>query len=318
MLFIFSFAHSEERKIAIVGAGPAGLSAAIYAARAMHEVVLYTGHRDSQLLKTEQVDNYIGAPEVSGFNLMEKMLSQLKGLNIELIERNVVALSKEGHRYRIEDKNGDVRTYKAVIFATGSVAKTLHLENEDQLWGRGLSTCALCDGNLFKGKDVVVIGGGNSALEEALYLSRIARRVYIVHRRDSFRGDKTLQEALRKQSNIITCMDSEVVKLNQGNGSLTGIELISKSKKKRSEIRVSGVFYAIGSMPNTQCLDSNDFKDILGSGGEVVTTKWGVVTDMPGFFVAGDVADRRFSQAITAAGDGCKAALEMDAYIGQR
>jgi thioredoxin reductase (NADPH) len=302
------------RKVIIIGSGPAGYTAAIYAARANLAPLQLTGFQPGgQLMLTTLVENYPGFVDgIDGPPLMETFKKQAERFGTEMIAEDVAAVDFGRRPFTVTA--GDV-TYEAdtVIIATGASAKLLGLDSELRLMGRGVSTCATCDGFFFKDQNIMVVGGGDSAMEEALYLARLGRKVEVVHRRDTLRASKIMQERAFKNPKIEFIWDSEVEDIaDVEKGKVTGVRLRNVKTEARVERPVDGLFVAIGHRPNTEIfrgqveLLPNDYIKVAPG-----TTR----TSMPGVFAAGDVQDFTYRQAVTAAGSGCMAALEAERYL---
>src|SRR5262249_27418010 len=306
--------YMTTRKIVVIGSGPAGYTAAIYAARANLAPVMFTGvQHGGQLMLTTLVENYPGFAEgVQGPELMETMRKQAAHFGTEMIDEDVPAVDLSRRPFVVTA--GD-QTYEAqaVVIATGASAKLLGLPGESKLMGRGVSTCATCDGFFFKDQNIMVVGGGDSALEEALYLSRLGRRVDVVHRRDTLRASKIMQERALKNPKIDFIWDTVVEDiLGVDGGKVTGVRLRNVKTNTSSERAVDGLFVAIGHQPNTEIFRGQ--VDLLPNG--YIKVKRGTTqTSVPGVFAAGDVQDFTYRQAVTAAGTGCMAALEAERYL---
>jgi len=308
----------KHARVLILGSGPAGYTAAIYAARAMLKPAIVQGSQPGgQMTVTTDVENYPGfADVVQGPWLMEQMRVQAEHVGTEMIMDQIVKVDLKRHPFRLEGDSGDTYTCDALIIATGAQARWLGLPSEERLKGYGVSACATCDGFFFKGKRVAVIGGGNTAVEEALFLTKFADAVTIVHRRDSFRAEKILQERLFKNSKIAVVWNAvlaEVLGTDEPK-SVNGAILRNVTTGKISKLAVDGVFIAIGHEPATQL-----FKGQLEMkpSGYLVTAPDSTRTSIPGVFAAGDVKDEVFRQAVTAAGMGCMAALEAERYLAK-
>ena len=297
--------------IIIVGAGPAGLTAGIYARRSSKKVLILEAlSYGGQIINTLDIENYPAAPHISGYDFATNLYNQTKELGAEIIFEKVIDI-KDNKDYKevVTPKN----TYKAktIILATGAENRKLNLDNEDELVGKGVSYCATCDGGFYKGKDVAVVGGGNTALEEAIYLSDIASKVYLIHRRDEFRADNALVEELKKKDNIELIYNSNVTKLNS-NEKLESIE-VTKNDDTKKVIDVSGIFIAVGRIPENQ----NFAKIInLDETGYVVAGE-DCHTNIDGIFVAGDNRVKTLRQLVTATSDGAMAATEAIKYINK-
>ena len=296
--------------IIIIGSGPAGLSAAIYAARAglsfavLEKEYMGTG----QIAYTERVDNYPGLFGIDGFSLGEKFREHAEELGTEFIECEVTCLVKTESGWRAETADGEALEAKTVIYAAGASPKKLDIPGESEFAGRGVSYCALCDGAFFEGKSVAVIGGGDTALSDALYLSKMAEKVYIVHRRGSFRANASLVKKVEELSNIELVLNAVPTAIT-GNDSVTGLE-VSQNGISRT-IPVEGIFAAIGSVPNTALLNGIAELDERG----YVAAGEDTITSAPGLFAAGDVRTKGVRQVVTAAADGANAAISAENYI---
>jgi len=307
-------------RLVILGSGPAGYSAAVYAARANLDPVIITGvEQGGQLMTTTDVDNWPGDVEgLQGPALMERMLKHAERFDTEIVNDHIHTADLSKRPFRLV---GDYGTYTcdALIIATGATAMYLGLPSEEAFKGRGVSACATCDGFFYRGKDVAVIGGGNTAAEEALYLSNIASKVTLVHRRDSLRSEKILQDQLfekAKSGNIDIQWDHVVDEVVGDDMGVTGLRIRStKDESKTTDIDLAGVFIAIGHKPNTSLFDGQlDMKN------GYITIKSGLAgdataTSIAGVFAAGDVADQVYRQAVTSAGAGCMAALDAEKYL---
>jgi len=302
------------RKIIIIGSGPAGYTAAIYAARANLAPLMFTGLRyGGQLMLTTLVENYPGFVEgIQGPELMETMQKQAAHFGTEMTPEDVTAVDFSKRPFVVKT---DTNTFEShtVVIATGASSKLLGLPAEAKLMGRGVSTCATCDGFFFKDQNIMVVGGGDSALEEALYLSRLGRRVDVVHRRDTLRASKIMQERALKNPKIEFVWNTVVDDiLDVDRGKVTAVRLRNVKTDAREERPVDGLFVAIGHQPNTELfrgqveLLPNDYIKVMPG-----TTQ----TSVPGVFAAGDVQDSTYRQAVTAAGTGCMAALEAERYL---
>ncbi|MDO6964188.1 thioredoxin-disulfide reductase [Rhizobium alvei] len=311
---------ARHTKVLIIGSGPAGYTAAIYAARAMLSPVLIAGmEQGGQLMITTDVENYPGfADPVQGPWLMEQMLNQAKHVGAEIVSDLVTSVDFSVRPFRLKTDSGQDWTADTVVIATGAKAKWLGIESEKSYQGFGISACATCDGFFYRNKDVIVVGGGNSAVEEALYLSNIAKSVTVVHRRDSFRSEKILQERLFAQANVNVLWNSEIAEF-QGEqlhppmpASVTSVKIRNVKTGEIAERPIDGVFVAIGHAPATE-LFAGQLK--MKPNGYLWTAPDSTATSIEGVFAAGDVTDDTFRQAITAAGMGCMAALEAERYL---
>ncbi len=306
---------AQHERLVIIGSGPAGYTAALYAARADLRPLLFEGSQPGgQLTITSEVENYPGFPEaILGPELMERMKKQAErfGTRFELGEVTRVDLSRRPFQLWQEDK---LYTADAVIVATGACAKWLNLPSEKVYQGRGVSACATCDGFFFRGAEVAVVGGGDTAMEEASFLTKYASKVWIVHRRDELRASKIMQERVRKNPKVELVLSTVVDEvLGDGKG-VTGVRLRSTKDGSTRELRVKGVFMGIGHEPNTALfrgqLAMNDV-------GYLVVKAPTTATSVPGVFAAGDVADPSYRQAVSAAGTGCMAAIDAERFLGE-
>ncbi|HII16410.1 TPA: thioredoxin-disulfide reductase [Candidatus Woesearchaeota archaeon] len=301
--------------IVIIGTGSAGLTAAIYTARANLSPLVLTGNEDGgQLMLTSDVENFPGFPEgIQGPLLMESMKQQAKRFGARFVTSlaKSFAVNPDG---TITVTTSDAKPIQAIsaIIATGASARWLNIESEKQYKSRGIHTCATCDGAFYKGKDIMVVGGGDSACEEATFLTRFATKVYIVHRRDALRASKVMAERTLRHQKIEPIWDSAIVSFAGDGKRLTGVVLKNLKTMKTKLMKIDGVFIAIGHVPNTGI-----FKGLieLDEHGFIVPKGSCVGTNVPGVFAAGDVADKKYKQAITAAGTGCMAALEAEKYV---
>jgi len=308
--------HAAHERLVIVGSGPAGYTAAIYAARAMLKPLMLAGFEPGgQLMITTDVENYPGFAEpVQGPWLMEQMRAQAKNVGAQVEDEYVVSLELKSRPFVVRCDSGRAILADAIILATGAKAKWLGLPSEDKFKGFGVSACATCDGFFFRGKKVAVVGGGNSAVEEAIYLSNIASEVTVIHRRDSFRGEKILAERLAARHNVKIRWDSVVEEILGGGTppSVTGVRIRNVLTGALDDLPVAGVFVAIGHAPATELVRG---QVELKPNGYVRTAPGSTATSVEGVFAAGDVADEVFRQAVTAAGMGCMAALEADRWL---
>lgn len=306
--------------VIIIGSGPAGYTAAIYAARAMLKPLIITGmQQGGQLMITSEVENYPGyADPVQGPWMMEQMAKQAENVGAEIAYDLITEVKIDQRPFQLIGDSGTVYTCDALIIATGAQAKWLGLESEQTFMGGGVSACATCDGFFYRGRDVVVVGGGNTAVEEALYLSHIAKSVTLVHRRDFLRGEKILHDRLLKRDNVKVIWNSVVDEIT-GNeakppvgATVTGVRLKNVQTGELSELETHGVFVAIGHAPAVE-LFAGKLKQ--KPNGYLWTAPDSTATDVEGVFAAGDVADDVYRQAVTAAGLGCMAALEAERWL---
>jgi thioredoxin reductase (NADPH) len=297
--------------VIIIGSGPAGYTAAIYAARANLSVLMLQGYQvGGQLMLTSDVENYPGFEEgIIGPSMMEKFEAQARRFGTELIPEDVISLDFRNRPFIVTTDSGEYHA-RAVIISTGASAKWLGLPSEQRLQGRGVSACATCDGFFFKNKDVAVIGGGDTAMEEATFLTRYANHVTVIHRRDTLRASKIMQDRAFKNPKIGFIWDTEITEV-LGENEVTGLRLHNVKTDEESILPVQGFFLAIGHQPNTEL-----FKGVLDmdSIGYIVPVEH-TMTNIPGIFAAGDVTDHRYRQAVTAAGDGCRAAIDAERWL---
>jgi len=311
--------ETKHHRLLIVGSGPAGYTAAIYAARANLSPAVITGiQQGGQLTITTDVDNWPGDAEgVQGPELMQRMLAHAERFDTEIIFDHIHTVDLKRRPFLLEGDSGKY-SCDALIIATGASAKYLGLESEQAYMGQGVSACATCDGFFYRGRKVAVIGGGNTAVEEALYLSNLASDVVVVHRRDELRAEKILQDRLFEKSrggNVSFMWDNVVEEVLGGDSGVSGLRIKNVKTGKVTELEVDGVFIAIGHNPNTEIfkgqLDMKDGYIAIRSG----TDGFATMTSIPGVFAAGDVTDHVYRQAVTSAGFGCMAALDADRWL---
>src|SRR2546421_7330566 len=297
--------------VIIIGSGPAGYTAAIYAARANLSVLMLQGYQvGGQLMLTSDVENYPGFEEgILGPPMMEKFEAQARRFGTEVIPEDVISIDFSKRPFKVTTDSGEYQA-RAIIISTGASAKWLGLPSEQRLQGRGVSACATCDGFFFKNKDVAVIGGGDTAMEEATFLTRYTNHVTVIHRRDTLRASKIMQDRAFKNPKISFIWDTEVTEV-LGENELTGLWLHNVKTDEESILPVQGFFLAIGHKPNTDL-----FKGILDMDkvGYIIPVEH-TMTNIPGVFAAGDVTDHRYRQAVTAAGDGCRAAIDAERWL---
>jgi thioredoxin reductase (NADPH) len=302
------------RQVIIIGSGPAGYTAAIYAARASLQPLLIASSVEAggELMKTTEVENYPGFPEgIQGPELMIAMQAQAERFGTEVILDDVVKLELEGDVKRVHLGNGDVHEALTVIFATGSAYRKLDLEDETRLSGHGVSWCATCDGFFFRQKTIAVVGGGDSAMEEATFLTRFADKVYVIHRRDHLRASKAMQERAFSDPKIEFLWNKEVVHI-YGDELVTGIGIVDVVDGTETTLDLSGLFVAIGSDPRTHLVHG---QLDMNADGTIAVEGRSSRTNLPGVFAAGDVLDATYRQAVTAAGSGTVAALDAEHFL---
>ncbi|WP_438995867.1 thioredoxin-disulfide reductase [Candidatus Puniceispirillum sp.] len=312
-----SASSPTHEHVVIIGAGAAGLSAGIYTARANLSPVIIAGLQPGgQMTITTDVENYPGfADVIQGPWLMTEMQAQAENVGTRVIYDLVTNIDASTRPFHISLDSGASMTADVVILATGAQARWLGIASEQTFNGRGVSACATCDGFFYKGRDVAVIGGGNTAVEEALYLANICNKVTLVHRRDSLRAEQIMQERLLKKDNISVEWNREVTEVLGDDGGVTGVRLTSTTGEADKEISVHGMFVAIGHDPATAA-----FKEAveLDDEGYIIAEKGGTRTSVDGIFAAGDCVDKIYRQAVTAAGMGCMAALDAERWLGEQ
>ncbi|MCI1653971.1 MAG: thioredoxin-disulfide reductase [Lachnospiraceae bacterium] len=299
------------KDIIIIGGGPAGLSAAIYGVRAGKSVLILEGNMiGGQILNTPEIENYPGIPHISGFEFVTGLQQQATDLGAELAYEAVTSVEDLGD-HKVVHTAQNAYPCKAVILATGAKNRPMGLEKEEELIGKGISYCATCDGMFYRGKVTAVYGGGNTALEDAAYLSNVCEKVYLIHRRDQFRGDEQDVERLRKRDNVVFLLDSVIDSL-KAEDRLTGLVLRNVKTGELTELAVDGLFVAIGQMPVNDVF--SNITDLDGKG--YIQAGEDCRTNTPGVFTAGDCRTKDVRQLTTAAADGAVAALAASAYIG--
>lgn len=298
----------------IIGAGPAGLSAAVYGKRAGLDLVVIeqTPMSGGQVLNTYEVDNYLGLPGINGFDLGTKFREHTDKMDVTFIKEKVTAIHNNGQTKAVETASGTVYEAKSLILAAGAEHALLQVPGEQEWKGRGVSYCATCDGAFFKGRDVAVVGGGDVAVEDAVYLARMCRKVYLIHRRDSLRAAKILQEKLFACENVEILWNCTVSKIF-GNDLVEGVTLCQKQEEQEKDLAVEGVFIAVGMHPCTEAFAGTvvcDEKGYLVAGEDCVT-------DVPGIFAAGDIRTKALRQIVTAVADGACAVSSVERYLTQ-
>lgn len=297
--------------VIIIGGGPAGLAAAVYASRACLNTLVIEKQPmgGGQILNTYEVDNYPGISGVSGFELGQKFMEHAEKLGIKPVTESVKELVCQGDTKKVITDKQEYEA-KTLILATGAGHRKLNVPGEEEFTGMGVSYCATCDGAFFRGKTVAVVGGGDVALEDALFLARGCEKVYLIHRRDEFRGAKILQQKVKETANIEPVLDSVVEEI-KGEGQVQKIVLLNKKTKEQTELPVSGVFIAVGIVPDSQLLEG---QVTLDEGGYVVAGE-SCRTDTEGIYAAGDVRTKALRQVITAAADGANAIIDIEKYL---
>ncbi|WP_217133163.1 thioredoxin-disulfide reductase [Leucobacter chinensis] len=298
----------------IIGSGPAGYTAAIYAARAGLEPVMFASSvaPGGELMNTTEVENFPGFPEgIQGPDLMQKMQEQAEKFGMKLVFDDVTAVDLAGDVKKVTTSDGTVHEAKTVILSTGSAYRKLGLENEEALTGHGISSCATCDGFFFRDREIAVVGGGDSAMEEAIFLTRFASKVTIIHRREEFRASKIMADRALQHEKIEVLWNTEVHEIH-GEGQLTGVTLNNTVNGEKSELAIDGLFVAIGNDPRVSLVEGQ--LDLTADGTIAVEGR-SSRTSLPGVFAAGDVIDPTYRQAITAAASGTAAALDAEHYL---
>ncbi|MBG73779.1 MAG: thioredoxin-disulfide reductase [Chloroflexi bacterium] len=303
-----------DKQLTIIGSGPAGLTAALYAARGnLNPMVIEGFPPGGQLTLTTDVENFPGFPDgVMGPDLMNKFREQSEKFGAEIITGEVKEVDFSTKNFKLFLDNNTIINSKSVIISTGASAKMLGLKEESLLIGKGVSTCATCDGFFFRDQDVIVVGGGDSAMEEALFLTKFAKKVYIIHRREEFRASQIMLDRAKSNEKIEFILNCEVIKINNPNeNKVTDVVLKNNKTDKTNNMNIDAVFIAIGHIPNTSL-----FKNYLNlNENGYILTEEGTKTNIPGVFACGDVQDWEYRQAITAAGSGCMAAIDTERYL---
>lgn len=306
-----------QHELIIVGSGPAGYTAAVYAARANLKPLVFEGALTAggALMNTTDVENFPGFPEgVMGPDLMDKMRAQAEKFGADLRRQDVTAMDLTGEVKKVTDDEGNVHEAKAVILAMGSGYRRLGLESEDKLSGHGVSWCATCDGFFFRGKDIAVVGGGDSAVEEATFLTRFANSVTLIHRRDQLRASKIMVARAEADPKLRYAWNSQVTEI-LGDGAVSGVTLTDTTTGDRRQLDVEGVFIAIGHDPRSELVKD---QVELDAAGYVMVQGRTTQTSVPGVFACGDLVDHTYRQAITAAGSGCSAALDAERWLADQ
>jgi len=303
-----------DREVVIIGSGPAGLTAALYSARANLKPLLIEGlEAGGQLMLTTMVENWPGFRDgIMGPDLMTEMRVQAERFGTEVMQGNVASVDLRNRPFTVALQDGRSITTAALIIATGASARWLDIGSDRKLSGHGVSTCATCDGYFFRGKPIAVVGGGDSAMEEAIYLTKFASKVIVIHRRDTLRASKIMQDKAFANPKIEFVWDSEVIDVTDlTKGEVTGVVVRNLKTGVKSQIALDGVFIAIGHTPNTALFKGQIDLDATG----YIVTHGGTRTNIPGVFAAGDVQDHVYRQAVTAAGSGCMAAIDAERYL---
>ncbi|MGB0907598.1 MAG: thioredoxin-disulfide reductase [Maricaulaceae bacterium] len=311
-------AETIHHKVLIIGSGPAGYTAAVYAARAMLKPGIVAGLQPGgQLTITTDVENYPGFPEIMGPELMDKFKEHALKFGTAFYEDVILGVDFTKRPFTMTSDSGTVYTADSVIIATGAQAKWLGLPSEDKFQGFGVSACATCDGFFYRGKEVVVVGGGNTAVEEALFLTNFASKVTLVHRRDTLRSEKILQERLFKNEKVEILWNTTLEEIvgQENPSSVTGVRLKDTQTGEVYERATHGVFIAIGHKPSTDIFKGHV---AMNDGGYITTAPDSTATNIPGVFATGDVSDETFRQAVTAAGLGCMGALEAERWLTEQ
>jgi thioredoxin reductase (NADPH) len=304
----------EVQNVVIIGSGPAGLTAAIYAARAELKPVVIAGHNPGgQLMQTTEVENFPGFPEgIMGPELMSHMMNQATHFGATIMQEVVTEVDFQNKPFTLKTDKNEYKA-KTVIIAMGADANWLNLPNEQRLRGKGVTACATCDGFFFRDKEVIVAGGGDSAMEEATFLTKFASKVTIVHRRDEFRASKAMIARAKADPKIAFMFNSQIIDV-LGQDKVEGIRVKSTVTDEETDVKTDGLFLAIGHTPNTKLLQGQIDLDEKG----YVVVRNNTLTNIEGVFVAGDINDHRYRQAVTAAGMGCMAALDAEKYLSEK
>lgn len=307
----------STEQVIIIGSGPAGYTAAIYAARANMNPLLFEGQRlggqpGGQLMLTTEVENFPGFPEgLMGPEMMEKFKAQAARFGTRILSEDVVRVDLSARLKEVYTSNGTYRT-NTLIICTGAQAMWIGVPGEENYQGHGVSACSTCDGFFFKDKEILVVGGGDAAMEEANFLTRFAKKVTVVHRRDALRASRIMQERARKNPKIDFLWNTEVREVLGDGTRLTGVRIFNNQTNQESELATEGLFVAIGHKPNTQLFEGQLELDVKGY---IVTHPGSTATSVEGVFAGGDVADHKYRQAVTAAGTGCMAALDAERWL---
>tara|TARA_R110000824_G_scaffold55478_5_gene152789 strand:+ start:125 stop:1117 length:993 start_codon:yes stop_codon:yes gene_type:complete len=313
-----SAANTRHAEILIIGSGPAGWTAAIYGARALRDVLVVTGIQPGgQLTITTDVENYPGFTEIQGPELMVKMQEHAEAMGAKVADDHIASVDFDVRPFRAVGESGTVYTADSVVISTGAQAKWLDLPTEQKFKGFGVSACATCDGFFYRGRDVLVVGGGNTAVEEALFLTNFASKVTVIHRREGFRAEKILQDRLFKNPKVEVLWDTTLEEVigDENPLGVTAARLKNVKTGETSDLPVHGIFIAIGHAPATELFKG---KLAMKPNGYLITAPDSTATDIPGVFAAGDVTDETYRQAVTAAGMGCMAALQAEHFLSEQ
>ncbi len=317
IFYFLEMTTTHKTKVAIIGSGPAGFTAAIYAARANLQPIMINGIQPGgQLTITTDVENYPGfADVIQGPWLMEQMEKQAVHVGTKIFHDHIKEVDFSKRPFKLIGESGDVFEADTVVIATGAQAKWLGIESEKKFQGFGVSGCATCDGFFFRGKEVIVVGGGNSAVEEALYLTNHAKKVYVVHRRDKFKSEKILQDRLFKNPKIEVIWNHALDEVlgSENPKTVTGARLKNTVTGEVKEMKIDGIFIAIGHKPNSDIFKNTGLE--IDAEGYVLAKPNSTATNIPGVYAAGDIQDKIYRQAVTAAGTGCMAALEIEKFL---
>ena len=313
-----SAANTRQAEILIIGSGPAGWTAGIYGARAMRDVLVVTGIQPGgQLTITTDVENYPGFTEIQGPELMVKMQEHAEAMGAKVADDHIASVDFDVRPFRAIGESGTVYTADSVVISTGAQAKWLDLPTEQKFKGFGVSACATCDGFFYRGRDVLVVGGGNTAVEEALFLTNFASKVTVIHRREGFRAEKILQDRLFKNPKVEVLWDTTLEEVigDENPLGVTAARLKNVKTGETTDLPVHGIFIAIGHAPATELFKG---KLAMKANGYLITAPDSTATDIPGVFAAGDVTDETYRQAVTAAGMGCMAALQAEHFLSEQ
>ena len=310
--------NTRHAEILIIGSGPAGWTAAVYGARAMRDVLVVTGIQPGgQLTITTEVENYPGFTEIQGPELMVRMQAHAEAMGAKVADDHIASVDFGSRPFRAVGESGTLYTADSVVISTGAQAKWLDLPSEQKFKGFGVSACATCDGFFYRGREVLVVGGGNTAVEEALFLTNFASKVTVIHRRDHFRAEKILQDRLFKNPKVEVLWDTTLEEVigDENPLGVTAARLKNVKTGETTDLPVHGIFIAIGHAPATELFKG---KLAMKPNGYLITAPDSTATDIPGVFAAGDVTDETYRQAVTAAGMGCMAALQAEHFLSEQ